>query len=33
MNDAQLEAWDGFATLFARTSDLFLSKYIKAFVL
>lgn len=30
MNDSQLEAWDGFASRFARTSDIFLSKYLKA---
>lgn len=28
----QLERWDGMATRFARASDLFLSKYIKAAV-
>ena len=33
MNDAELEAWDSFASRFARTSDIFLSKYIKAQVL
>jgi hypothetical protein len=30
LSDEQFEAWDGFATRFARSSDLFLSKYIKA---
>ncbi len=29
----QLELWDSFAVRFARTSDLFLSKFIKAIVL
>jgi len=29
----ELERWDGMATRFARASDLFLSKYIKAAVL
>jgi len=33
MNDAQLEAWDSFAARFARTSDIFLSKYMRAFIL
>jgi hypothetical protein len=33
MNDSELEVWDGFAARFARTSDIFLSKYIKAFLL
>jgi hypothetical protein len=33
MTDAQLEAWDGFAARFARSSDIFLSKYIRAFIL
>lgn len=33
MNDSQLEAWDSFAARFARTSDIFLSKYIRAFIL
>lgn len=33
MNDAQMEAWDGFAPRFARTSDIFLSKYMRAFIL
>jgi len=33
MNDSELEAWDSFASRFARTSDIFLSKYIKDFLL
>lgn len=33
MNDSELEAWDGFASRFARTSDIFLSKYVRAFIL
>jgi hypothetical protein len=33
MSDAQLEAWDGFASRFARSSDIFLSKYIRSFIL
>jgi Nucleotidyltransferase substrate binding protein like len=32
MTDSELEAWDSFASRFARTSDVFLSKYIKAFL-
>ncbi len=32
MNDSEKEAWDGFVTRFARSSDLFLSKFIKAYV-
>lgn len=30
LNDEQFEIWDGFATRFARSSDIFLSKYLKA---
>lgn len=33
LSDSQFEAWDGFASRFARTSDIFLSKYIRAFIL
>ncbi len=33
MNDSELEAWDSYAARFARTSDIFLSKYIKSFLL
>lgn len=33
MTDPELEAWDSFASRFARTSDIFLSKYIRAFIL
>ncbi|MEN0057826.1 MAG: hypothetical protein AAGB31_03250 [Bdellovibrio sp.] len=33
MTDSQLEAWDSFASRFARTSDIFLSKYVRACVL
>ena len=33
MNDQELEAWDSFASRFARSSDIFLSKYIKAYLL
>lgn len=33
MSDSELEAWDSFASRFARTSDIFLSKYIKSFLL
>lgn len=32
LTNEQFEIWDSFATRFARTSDLFLSKYIKAAV-
>ena len=32
LSEDQLETWDGFAPRFARSSDLFLSKYIKAYV-
>ena len=28
--ELELETWDGFATRFSKSSDLFLSKYIKA---
>ena len=30
LTDEQLELWDSFAVRFARTSDLFLSKFLKA---
>jgi hypothetical protein len=33
MTDPELEAWDGFAARFARSSDIFLSKYIRAYIL
>lgn len=33
LSDTEFETWDGFATRFSRTSDLFLSKYIKAAVM
>jgi hypothetical protein len=33
LTDQEFEIWDGFATRFSRTSDLFLSKYIKAAIL
>lgn len=33
MTDVELEAWDSFSARFARTSDIFLSKYIRAFIL
>lgn len=33
MNDSELEAWDSFASRFARSSDIFLSKYVRAFIL
>ena len=33
LSDSELELWDGFSTRFARSSDLFLSKYIKAYIL
>lgn len=33
MTDMELEAWDSFSARFARTSDIFLSKYIRAFIL
>lgn len=33
MSDSELEAWDSFASRFARTSDIFLSKYIRAYIL
>jgi hypothetical protein len=32
LSDQELETWDGFATRFSRTADIFLSKYIKAAV-
>lgn len=32
MSDSEMEAWDGFASRFARTSDIFLSKYLKAYL-
>lgn len=32
MSDSELEAWDSFTARFARTSDIFLSKYIKAYI-
>ncbi len=33
MTDPELEAWDGFASRFARSSDIFLSKYLRARIL
>lgn len=33
MSDSELEAWDSFASRFARTSDIFLSKCISAYIL
>ncbi len=33
MTDEQLEAWDSFASRFARSSDVFLSKFVRAFIL
>lgn len=30
LTDEEFEVWDGFATRFARSSDIFLSKYLKA---
>jgi hypothetical protein len=30
LSNEQFEVWDGFTTRFARSSDIFLSKYIKA---
>ena len=32
LSEQELETWDGFATRFSRTADIFLSKYIKAAV-
>ncbi|PWU15545.1 MAG: hypothetical protein C5B49_11660 [Bdellovibrio sp.] len=32
MSDPEKEVWDGFVTRFARSSDLFLSKFVKAYV-
>ncbi len=32
LTDEQLELWDSFAVRFARTSDLFMSKFLKALV-
>lgn len=32
LTEVQLEVWDGFAVRFARTSDLFLTKFITAVV-
>lgn len=33
MTDGELEAWDGFSARFARSSDIFLSKYIRAYLI
>ncbi len=33
MSDSEMEAWDSFTARFARTSDIFLSKYVKAYIL
>lgn len=33
MSPSEMEAWDGFAARFARTSDIFLSKYVRAAIL
>ncbi len=33
MNDSELEAWDSFASRFARSSDIFLSKFLKAYLI
>jgi hypothetical protein len=32
MTDGEKESWDGFVTRFARSSNLFLSKFIRAYV-
>jgi len=32
LDDEQLEAWEGFMARFARTCDIFLSKYLRAIV-
>ncbi len=32
MSEPEKEAWDGFVTRFARSSDLFLSRFIKAYI-
>lgn len=32
MSDPELEAWDSFASRFSRSSDIFLSKYLKAYI-
>lgn len=32
LSDLEFETWDGFATRFSRTADLFLSKYLKAYL-
>jgi len=33
MTDPEFEAWDSFAARFARSSDIFLSKFIRAYIL
>ena len=33
LSDLVMEIWDGFATRFSRSSDIFLSKYLKAAIL
>ena len=33
MNDVQLETWESFVSRFARVADIFLSKYLRAYVL
>ena len=33
MTESELEAWDSFCARFARTSDIFLTKYVRAFIL
>lgn len=33
MSESQLEAWDSFSVRFSRTADIFLSKYIRAYIL
>jgi len=32
MSEVEFEVWDGFSTRFSRSSDIFLSKFIKAYL-
>jgi len=32
LSDSEFETWDSFSTRFSRTTDIFLSKYVKAYV-
>ena len=33
LDDEQLEAWEGFVSRFSRASDLFVTKYLKSYIL